>query len=171
MNILPFNGVHPKIDQTVFLADNCRVIGDVEIGEDSSVWFGAVVRGDTNKILVGKRTNLQDGVIVHASSKCPCVIGDYVTAGHNSVIHGCTIASFTLIGIGSVVMDGAVIGEGSIVAAGTVVPPGKEFPPRSLVLGAPGRLVREISEDEYMRNLSSAAFYVKLALSHKQQTG
>jgi carbonic anhydrase/acetyltransferase-like protein (isoleucine patch superfamily) len=164
---MPYNGVHPKIHPSVFLADNCRVIGDVEIGEESSVWFGAVIRGDQNKVIIGKRTNIQEGVIVHATADHPCIIGDYITVGHNAVIHSCTVASFTLIGIGSVVLDGAVVGEGSIVAAGSVVPPGKEFPPRSLILGAPGRLVREISEEEYMRNITGAEIYVKLSPSYK----
>ena len=169
MSILKYKNAEPKIHESVFLADNCRVIGNVEIGEESGVWFSAVVRGDTNRIVIGKRTNLQDGVIVHTTSNLPCIIGDYVTAGHNVVIHACTIASFSLVGIGSIVMDGAVIGEGSIVAAGSVVPPGKEFPPRSLILGTPGRLVREVSEDEYMRNISTAEMYVKLAQSYKQE--
>ena len=170
MNILPYNGITPKLHPSVYLADNCRIVGNVEIGEGSSVWFGSVVRGDTNKVIIGKRTNLQDGVIVHSTNSNPCIIGDYVTAGHNAVIHACLISSFTIIGMGGIVMDGAVIGEGSIVAAGTVVPPGKEFPPRSLILGSPGRHVREISEEEYMSNISAAELYVKLSDSYKPKS-
>ncbi len=165
--IAPYNNISPKLHPSVFLADNCRVIGNVEIGEESSVWFGAVVRGDQNRIIIGSRTNIQDGVVVHTSAPTPCIIGDRVTVGHNAVVHGCTIASFTLIGLCSVIMDGSVIGEGSIVAAGSVVTPGKEFPPRSLVLGAPARRIREISEEEYIRNLNAAETYIKLACSYK----
>lgn len=169
MNLIPFKDTHPKIDGSVFLADNCRVIGAVEIGGLSSVWFNAVIRGDRNKIIIGSASNIQDGAVVHTDPNHPCIIGDRVTVGHNAVIHGCTIASFSLIGIGAVVMGGAVIGEGSIVAAGTVVPSGKEFPPRSLILGAPGRHVREITEDEYMQNLHYAEVYTKLIESYVHQ--
>ncbi len=169
MNVITYDDIKPKIDKSVFLADNCRVIGSVEIGIGSSVWYGAVVRGDRSKIIIGSYSNIQDNAVIHSDPKCPCIIGDRVTVGHNAVVHGCTISSFCLIGIGSVVMNGAVIGEGSIVAAGSVVPDGKEFPPRSLIIGTPGRLVREITEDEYMRNLNYADTYIKLAESYLKQ--
>ena len=117
-----------------------------------------------------KLTNeLVDGVVAHVSDGCPCIIGDYVTAGHNAVIHACTIGSFTLVGISSVVLDGAIVGEGSVVAAGTIVSPGKEFPPRSLIRGIPGRMIREITEEEYQRNVDLAESYMKLAESYMKQ--
>ena len=171
MNITPFDGKTPDIHNSVFLAEDCRIVGEVEIGENSSVWFKTVVRGDQDRVIVGAGTSLQDGVVVHVSDGIRCVIGDYVTVGHNAVVHACTVGSFTLVGIGSVVLDEAIIGEGSVVAAGTVVTPRKEFPPRSLIRGIPGRLIREITEDEYQRNVELAETYIKLAAQHMQKRG
>jgi carbonic anhydrase/acetyltransferase-like protein (isoleucine patch superfamily) len=164
--ILQFDGRSPAIHPSAFISDDCRIIGSVSIGELSSIWFKAVLRGDQNSIAIGARTNIQDGTIVHVPTGLKCEIGDSVTVGHNATIHGCTIGSLTLVGIGSVVLDGVKIGEGSIVAAGAVVPPGKEFPPRTLIMGTPGKAIREVTEEEFNNNIRLAETYIKLAAQY-----
>ncbi len=160
--IKAFGDLVPKLGKGVFVAENATVIGDVEIGDDSSVWFGAVLRGDVNYIKVGKCTSIQDGSVVHVTRKThPTVIGSYVTVGHGVKLHGCTVKDYCLIGIGAVILDGAVIGEGSIVAAGSLVPPGKVFPPRSLIMGFPAAVRRELSEEEVENLKEHALRYVK----------
>ncbi len=160
--IKAFGDLVPKLGKGVFVAENATVIGDVEIGDDSSVWFGAVLRGDVNYIKVGKCTSIQDGSVVHVTRKThPTVIGSYVTVGHGVKLHGCTVKDYCLIGIGAVILDGAVIGEGSIVAAGSLVPPGKVFPPKSLIMGFPAAVKRELSEEEVESLKEHALRYVK----------
>jgi carbonic anhydrase/acetyltransferase-like protein (isoleucine patch superfamily) len=160
--ILEYKGVRPKIGERVFLAENATVIGDVEIGDDSSVWFGAILRGDVNYIRVGKCTSIQDGSVVHVTRKThPTVIGNFVTVGHAVKLHGCTVKDNCLIGIGAIILDGAVINENSIVAAGTLVPPGKEFPPNSLIMGFPAKVKRELTEEEIKGLKEHALRYVE----------
>ena len=142
------DGVSPRIGERVFVADGAFLVGDVEVGEDSSVFYGAVLRGDLAPIRVGCRTNIQDNVTVHVSTDVPTVIGDEVTVGHNAVLHACTIDDNVLIGMGAIVMDGAHIKKNCIVGAGAVVTQGKEFPENSLVLGSPAHVVRELTVDE-----------------------
>ncbi len=152
----------PKIGKNVFIAENATVIGDVEIGDDSSIWFGAILRGDVNYIRVGKCTSIQDGTVVHVTNRThPTVIGNYVTVGHGVKLHGCTVKDNCLIGIGAIILDGAVIGENSIVAAGTLVPPGKEFPPNSLIMGFPAKVKRKLSEEEIRGLKEHALRYVE----------
>lgn len=144
-----FNGISPKIHETAFVTDDAIVIGDVEIGEDSSIWFGSIVRGDVNYIRIGARTNIQDATVIHVSSKThPTILGDEITVGHRVTLHGCTIGNGCLIGIGAILMDGVEVGEQSLVGAGTLLTPGTIIPPRSLVIGSPGRVKRELTEDE-----------------------
>jgi len=160
--IKAFKELKPRIGKRVFIAENATVIGDVEIGNDSSIWFGTILRGDVNYIKVGKCTSIQDGSVVHVTRKThPTVIGDYVTVGHAVKLHGCTIKDNCLIGIGAIILDGAVIGEGSIVAAGALVPPGKEFPPKSLIMGFPATVKRELSDEEVEGLKEHALRYVK----------
>ena len=160
--ILEYKGVRPKIGERVFLAENATVIGDVEIGDDSSVWFGAILRGDVNYIRVGKCTSIQDGSVVHVTRKThPTVIENFVTVGHAVKLHGCTVKDNCLIGIGAIILDGAVINENSIVAAGTLVPPGKEFPPNSLIMGFPAKVKRELTEEEIKGLKEHALRYVE----------
>ena len=141
--------------------ESAQIIGDVIIGEESSVWFNAVIRGDVNHIRIGKYTNIQDGCVLHVARRTlPLLIGDEVTVGHNVVLHACTIGSQCLIGMGAIVMDGADIGEQSIVGAGSLVTPGTKIPPRSLVLGSPARVKRELTEEEIRGIRESAANYV-----------
>ena len=147
--IRPFCGKHPQIHPTAFIEKSAQVIGDVVIGEQSSVWFNAVVRGDVFYIRIGDRTNIQDGTVVHVTNGTHAtVLEDEVTVGHNVTLHGCYIEHGCLIGMGSVVMDGARIGSESLVAAGALVAPGTQVPSRSLVIGVPAKVKRELTEEE-----------------------
>ena len=144
-----FQDKHPKIHESVFVAENAVVIGDVEIGENSSVWHGSVLRGDVNYIRIGSRVNIQDACVIHVSSKTHLtVLEDEITLGHRVTIHGCYIETGSLIGIGAIVLDGARVGRNSLVAAGSLVTPNTKIPPRSLVMGSPARVKRELSEEE-----------------------
>jgi carbonic anhydrase/acetyltransferase-like protein (isoleucine patch superfamily) len=145
--ILPFHGILPKIHPSVFLAPTCVVAGDVEIGEDSSVWFQTVIRGDVNRIRIGRRTNVQDLSMVHVTWQTgPTTIGDDVTIGHGAVLHAVTVHDRCLIGMRAVVLDGAEIGPDAIVGAGAVVPPGMKVPPGKMALGVPARIVRDLTD-------------------------
>ncbi|MEP6848229.1 MAG: gamma carbonic anhydrase family protein [Acidobacteriota bacterium] len=161
--IRPFNGVHPKIRETALVTDDAIVIGDVEIGEDASVWFGSIVRGDVNYIRIGARTNIQDGTIIHVSSKThPTILEEEITVGHRVTLHGCHVERGCLIGIGAILLDGVRIGANSLVGAGSLLTPGTQIPPRSLVLGSPARVKRELSEDELAGLERSWRNYVEL---------
>lgn len=147
--ITPFNGIEPRIHPTAFITDDAIVIGDVEIGEDSSVWFGSIVRGDVNFIRIGARTNIQDGTIIHVSSKThSTTLEDEITVGHRVTLHGCYVESGCLIGIGSILLDGVRVGRNSLVAAGSLLTPGTVIPPRSLVIGSPAKVKRHLTDDE-----------------------
>jgi carbonic anhydrase/acetyltransferase-like protein (isoleucine patch superfamily) len=151
--------VMPKGDRA-WVAPNAVCLGKVELCEDASVWFGAVLRGDNELIRVGARSNVQDGCVLHTDPGFPLDIGEDCTIGHMVMLHGCTIGSGSLIGIGSIVLNGAKIGEGSLVGANTLITEGKEFPPRSMILGSPGKVVRELSAEESERLKASAGRYV-----------
>jgi gamma-carbonic anhydrase len=145
----PYRGVSPRVHPSAFIDDSAQVIGDVEIGEESSVWMCAVVRGDVHWIRIGRRSNVQDGTVVHAMTAThPTSIGDDVTIGHAAVIHGCTIEQQCLIGMGAILMNGAFVGAQSIVAAGTLVVENTRVPPRSLVMGSPGKVKRLLTHAE-----------------------
>ena len=144
-----FNGIEPKIHETAYVSDGCVIVGDVEIGEDASVWFGSVLRGDVNYIRIGARTNIQDQTIIHVSSKgLPTIVEAEVTVGHRVTLHACHVERGCLIGIGAILMDGVRVGANSIVGAGTLLTPGTQIPPQSLVIGSPGRVKRELTDDE-----------------------
>lgn len=160
---IEFKGKKPTINNIALEATGCSISGDVTIGEDSSVWFGAVIRADVAPVTIGKRTNVQDNATVHVSDEVATIIGDEVTIGHNAVVHACTIGNRCLIGMGSVILDRAEIGEGSVVGAGALVTQGKRFPPRSLIIGNPARAVRTIDDEQYEQLKHSADTYVKLA--------
>ena len=161
--IQPFNNIHPKIASTAFIADDAVVIGDVEIGEDSSVWFGTVVRGDVNFIRIGSRTNIQDVTVIHVSSNTyPTVLEDEITIGHRVVLHGCHVESGCLIGIGAIVLDGVRVGRNSLVAAGSLLTPGTQIPPNSLVMGSPAKVKRELTLHELAYLEKSWRNYVEL---------
>lgn len=138
----------PKIGREVYIARTAVVLGDVTLGDHSSVWYGAVLRGDINRIVVGENSNVQDNAVLHLADDYPCLVGNWVTIGHSANVHACTIEDDCLIGIGSTVLDGAVVGAQSIVGANALVPPGMRIPPGSMVLGTPGKIVRTLSAEE-----------------------
>ena len=157
-----FRGVSPRIHPTAFIDDSAQVIGDVEIGEESGIWMCAVVRGDVNAIRVGRRTNIQDGTVVHAMTGThETTIGDRVTIGHGAIIHGCTIEHQCLIGMGAIVLNGAHVGTGSIVAAGTLIVENMKVPPKSLVMGSPGKVRRLLTHAEIAEIQTYADRYVE----------
>ena len=142
-----FEGNSPKFHERTYVADGARVVGDVTMGEFSSVWYNCTVRGDVNKITIGRYTNIQDNSVVHVSDLHPTALGDFVTVGHNAVLHACTVEEHVLVGMGAVVLDGAVIGKGSIIAAGAVVSPRTIVPPFSLIAGVPGKIIKQLPEN------------------------
>ena len=165
--IEPFQETNPRIAEGVFISPTATVIGDVELGYGSSVWCGAVVRGDVWRIRVGEFSNIQDGCICHVTTGGPdLVIGRDVTVGHRAVLHSCTVEDACLIGMGAIILDGAVIGEGSVVAAGAVVLEGTRVPPRSLVAGIPAVVKRSVDEETVRSIRERAEEYHKLALSY-----
>lgn len=168
MSIRNFQGVSPRLHPSVFIAEGAHIIGDVEIGEDSSVWYNSVLRGDVNAIRVGRRSNVQDLTMVHVHrGRHPCIVGDDVTVGHHVVLHGCHVGSRVLVGIGAVLLDGVVIEDDSFIAAGTLLTPGTVVPAGSMVMGAPGKVKRPLTTDERAFLLTSAAGYVLNARAHR----
>ena len=166
--IRTYKGLTPTVAPSAYIDASAQVVGDVHIGEDSSVWMNAVVRGDVNHIRIGSRTNIQDGTIVHVmrDPSHPTILGDDVTVGHGAVVHGCTIGDHCLIGMGAILLNGVHVGEGSIVAAGTLLPEGAVVPPRSLVMGSPGKVRRGITDEEYAFIVQSAQNYVAYRLDY-----
>ncbi|WP_371322586.1 gamma carbonic anhydrase family protein [Dechloromonas sp. ZY10] len=150
----------PVLAASAWIAPNATVIGDVRLGENSSIWWNATLRGDNDPIEIGANSNIQDGSVLHTDAGVPMKIGDHVTVGHLVMLHGCTVGDGSLIGIGSVILNRAVIGKGCIVGANTLIPEGKVFPDHVLIVGSPGKVVRELSADEVARLQASAAHYV-----------
>jgi carbonic anhydrase/acetyltransferase-like protein (isoleucine patch superfamily) len=166
----PYRGRLPVVDPSAYVDSSAQVIGDVVIGAESSVWMNVVLRGDVNVIRVGARSNVQDGTIVHVMHDThPTRIGDDVTIGHGAIVHGCSIADRVLIGMGAIVLNGATVGADSIVAAGTVVTEGASIPPRSLVMGAPGKVKRTLTDSELREILAYAQNYVRYRLAYMQE--
>lgn len=147
------------IAEWVYIAEGAKIIGDVQIGEDSSVWYNAVIRGDSNSIVIGENTNVQDNAVLHTSHSHPLTIGDNVTIGHGAIVHGCTIGNNVLIGMGAIVLDGAVIEENCIIGAGALVTQNKVIPSGSLALGNPAKVVRELKREELESILENANEY------------
>jgi carbonic anhydrase/acetyltransferase-like protein (isoleucine patch superfamily) len=158
----------PRIDPTAFVADGAWIVGDVALGPRSSVWFAAVLRGDSDRVEVGARTNVQDGAVLHTDAGKPCVVGEDCTIGHRAIVHGCTVGSGSLIGMGAIVLSGAEIGEESLVAAGALVTEGQAFAPRSLIMGSPARVARELSEEGVERLIRPGVRnYLRYVLGHR----
>jgi len=159
----------PQLGSDSWVAPNATVIGDVHLGAHSSIWWNATLRGDNDPIHIGQNSNIQDGSVLHTDEGVPMHIGDNVTVGHLVMLHGCTVGDGSLIGIGSVILNRAVIGKESIVGANTLIPEGKVFPERSLIVGSPGKVVRQLSDEEVANLRKSAAHYVANAERYRQQ--
>lgn len=168
--ITNYKDKNPKISKTAFVADSADIIGDVEIGDYSSIWFNATIRGDQNKITIGNRTSIQDNVVIHVDHVNEVQIGDNVTVGHGAVLHGCRIENNVIIGMNSTVLNGAEIGKNSIVGANALVPEGKKFPERSLIIGVPGKVKRELEEVEIEAISRNAEEYVELTKEYREKS-
>ncbi|AET70745.1 isoleucine patch superfamily enzyme, carbonic anhydrase/acetyltransferase [Desulfosporosinus orientis DSM 765] len=153
----------PQIADSVYFADGCKLIGDIQIGEQSSVWYNSVIRGDLSTISIGKCTNVQDLVAIHVNKNQPVTIDDYVTVGHSAILHSCTIGKGSQIGMGAIVLDGAVISEETSVAAGALVTGNKTYPPRVMLMGVPARVIRELTDKEISLMREAAERYVAKA--------
>ena len=166
--IRPYRGILPRVHPSAYIDESAQVIGDVEIGEESSVWMCVVIRGDVHRIRIGRRSNVQDGTVVHVMKDThPTTIGDNVTIGHAAVIHGCTIEDQCLIGMGAILLNGSHIGTGSIVAAGTLVTEEMKVPPRSLVMGSPGKVRRLLTPSQVAEIQMYADRYVSYRLDYQ----
>ena len=167
MPIYPFNSITPTIADTALVTDNATIIGDVHIGEESSVWFGSIVRGDVNHIRIGSRTNVQDATVIHVTTDThPTILEDEITVGHRVTLHGCYVESTCLIGIGSILLDGVRVGRESLVAAGSLLTPNTIIPPRSLVMGSPAKVKRALTDDEIQGLHRSWQNYVRLSKTY-----
>jgi len=168
-SIITFKGMTPKIHPSVFICEGVRIIGDVEIGEDSNIWYNTVIRGDVHYIRIGKRTNIQDLSMLHVTNDTyPLQIGSDVSIAHSVTLHGCTLKDSCLIGIGASVLDGAVVGSYSLVAAGSVVREGFVVPERTLVAGVPGKVIKELSDKEIERIVSTPTYYKSYVEEYRQ---
>jgi carbonic anhydrase/acetyltransferase-like protein (isoleucine patch superfamily) len=157
----------PNIHPSAFIASTAAVMGDVTVGQDASIWYQTVVRGDMAPIVIGAQSNIQDGTIVHVDDGVPCTVGQRVAVGHRVILHGCTVGDDCLIAMGSVLLNGVSVGDGSVVAAGAVVPEGMQIPPKSLVMGVPGRIVRSVDAALADRVKATWRHYVEEARAHR----
>ena len=167
MAIYEVDGITPQVAESAWVADSAEVMGDVALGEEVSIWFGVVVRGDTSAIRIGNRTNIQDSSVLHSDVGMPLTIGCGVTVGHKAMLHGCTVGDDSLIGIGAVVLNGAKIGKGCLVGAGALVTEGKAFPDGSMIIGSPAKLVRSLTREQLQGLRHSAEHYVANAKRFK----
>ncbi len=167
MAIYELDGVAPRMAESAWVADSAQVMGNVVLAEDSSVWFGATLRGDTETITVGRGSNVQDGSVMHADIGYPLTLGDHVTIGHMVMLHGCTIGDESLIGIGATVLNGAVIGKNCLVGAGSLVTEGKTFPDGSMIMGTPAKVVKTLTPEQIEGLRRSAQHYVENAQRYR----
>ncbi|WP_425446027.1 gamma carbonic anhydrase family protein [Dethiothermospora halolimnae] len=165
--LIEYEGISPKVHSSCFIADSAEVIGNVQIGENTSIWYNCVLRGDENNIKIGSHTNIQDGTVIHISKDYDTEIGDYVTVGHKAIVHACKVGNNVLVGMGAIVLDGAEIEDNVLIGAGSIVTTGKKIPSGSLVLGSPAKVVRKLTEKEIEQLKQSATDYVKYAEKHK----
>ena len=166
-HLIPFDGHHPQIDDAAWLAPTATAIGKVRVAADANVWFGAVLRGDIDEIVLGERSNLQDNAVIHTESGNPTIVGADVSIGHGAIVHGCIVEDGCLIGMNATVLNGAVIGANSLVAAGALVLEGTVIPPRSLVAGVPGKVRRELTDEEVAGLLGNSARYLPRSKLYK----
>ncbi len=161
MRVLPYQDATPEIDDSAFLADGAILVGKVYVASEVSIWFNAVLRGDEEPIRIGKGSNIQDGTVLHTDPGCPCTVGEYVTVGHNAILHGCLIDRGATIGMGATVLNHARVGEESLIAANALVLEGMEIPPRTLAAGVPARVRRELTEEEIANFRKNTDGYVR----------
>lgn len=166
--IISYRGKKPKLDPTVFVAPGAKIIGEVQIGAESTIWFNAVLRGDEGLISIGKKCSIQDNSTIHLYEDAPVVVEDEVTVGHNVILHGCKVGKRSIIGMGSTILDHAEIGEECIIGANTLIPPGKKIPPHSLVVGSPGKVVRELNEKDLEIIQLSINTYVQKGYDYRE---
>lgn len=166
--IISFKGKSPSISDNAMVAPGAKIIGDVRVGEESTIWFNAVLRGDEAPITIGNRCSIQDNSTIHLYEDAPVIIEDEVTVGHNVILHGCRIGKRSIIGMGSTILDNSEIGEESIVGANTLVPSGKKFPPRSLIVGSPGKVVRELNDKDLELIQLSIDTYVQKGYDYRE---
>lgn len=162
MAVFEIAGYLPKINKDAFVADSASVMGNVELKKGGSIWFNATVRADLDKIVIGEHSNVQDNCVIHLDVDMPTVIGNYVTVGHGCILHACTIEDKALIGMGATILDNVVVGEGSIIAAGSVVAPNTKVPPYSMVMGIPGKVVKQLPQESAQDRINHALEYEKL---------
>ena len=167
MAVFELDGVAPRLGASAWVADSAQVIGNVELGDGANVWFGAVVRGDNEAVRIGRRTNIQDGSVLHSDVGVPLTLGDDVTIGHMVMLHGCTIGDGSLIGMGAIILNGARIGKGCLVGAGSLVTEGKEFADGSMIMGSPAKVVRSLSPEQIQGLRLMAQHYIDNALRYK----
>lgn len=166
--IRPYKDINPKIHPTAYIEDSAQIIGDVRIGEYSSVWCNAILRGDVHYIKLGNRTNIQDNCVLHGTNGIyPVILGDDITVGHNVTLHGCIIKNRCLVGMGAIILDGVTIGEDTIIGAGALITERSIIPSRSLVLGMPGKVVRQLTDEEVAKILKSAQNYIEYSKDYK----
>lgn len=167
MIVYPFHEKKPEIHDSVYLAENAVVTGDVKIGEQSSIWFNTVIRGDVAPTIIGKKVNVQDNSVLHQSPNNPLILEDHVTVGHSVILHSCTVKKGALIGMGSIILDGAVIGEGAFIGAGSLVPQGKVIPPNSMAFGRPAKVIRPTNEADIQDMLRVSKEYAEKGQYYK----
>ncbi len=168
--IRPYRGVMPRIADSAYLDASAQVIGDVVIGQESSIWLNVAIRGDVNHIRIGDQTSIQDNSVLHVDHKVyPCIVGNRVTVGHGAILHGCVVEDEVLIGIGAILLNGSRIGRGAIVAAGSLVPEGMEVAAQTVVMGSPARVKRAVREEERARFLVNCDNYVRLTAIYKEE--
>ena len=165
---LQFNGVAPSINENAYVSESVDIIGDVKVEENVSIWFGARLRADMNKIVIGANSNIQENAVVHVDIESPVIIGENVTIGHSAIIHGCNISNNVLVGMGSIILNNAKIGNNTIIGAGSLITQGKEFPEGVLILGNPAKVVRKLTQAEIENIQCSADNYVRLSKKYKK---
>ncbi len=168
--IVSFKGVSPRVSPEAFVQETAQLVGDVDIGDRASIWYYTVVRADVERIRIGRDTNIQDHVTIHVTrDRWPTILGNGITVAHRAVLHGCVVGDYSMIGIGAIVLDGAEVGSEVLVGAGALVAPGSKLPPRTLVLGSPAKVVRELKPEEIEHLHRLAANYVEYAQSYRSQ--
>ncbi|WP_379129247.1 gamma carbonic anhydrase family protein [Paenibacillus sp. sgz500958] len=163
---IPYGAYIPRLGGSVYVAEGAKLVGDVEVGDHSSIWFNTVLRGDLAPVVIGKRCNIQDNAVGHVGERLPLILGDDISVGHSAIIHGCRIGKGTLIGMGAIVLNGAEIGEYALIGAGSIVTENKKIPPYTLSIGSPAKVIRELTEDDLRRMAHTTQSYVNKGMEY-----